>query len=99
MHEPAVAWLSVDEDDNDPARFFAYLAEALRRVEPELGARAAAAIRAPGADLVDVVDDYHLVTNADVHEAVGYLIERSPASFRVVLATREDPPFPLGRLR
>jgi LuxR family maltose regulon positive regulatory protein len=113
-----VAWLSVDEDDNDPARFFAYLAEALRRVEPELGARAAAAIRAPGADLVDVVlplllndlagldrdlvlvvDDYHLVTNPDVHQAVGYLIERSPASFQIVLATREDPPFPLGRLR
>jgi ATP/maltotriose-dependent transcriptional regulator MalT len=114
----AVAWLSLDEDDNDPARFFAYMAEALRRVEPEVGGRALAAARAPGADLVDVVlplllndlarldrdlalvlDDYHLVTNPQVHEAVGYLIERSPASFRIVVATREDPPFPLGRLR
>lgn len=29
-----VAWISLDEDDNEPIRFFAYLAAALRRVEP-----------------------------------------------------------------
>lgn len=29
-----VAWVSLDEDDNDPARFFACLAAALRTVEP-----------------------------------------------------------------
>jgi len=115
---PGVAWLSVDEDDNDPARFFAYAAEALQRVEPELGGRALAAVRSPGADLLEVVlplllndlaglesdlvlvvDDYHLITNPDIHEALAYLIEHSPAAFRLVLATREDPPLPLGRLR
>jgi LuxR family maltose regulon positive regulatory protein len=113
-----VAWLSVDEADNDPARFFAYVAEALRRVAPELGGRAAAALRSPGADLEQVVvplllndlagldrdvvlvlDDYHLITNAQIHEALGRFIERSPAALRLVLATREDPPLPLGRLR
>jgi LuxR family maltose regulon positive regulatory protein len=52
---PAVAWLSVDDDDSDPARFFAYMIEALRRVEPELGGRAVAALRGPGADLTQVV--------------------------------------------
>src|SRR5262245_21007371 len=51
----SIAWLSVDEDDNDPARFFAYVAATLRRVEPELGGRAAAALRSPGADLQQVV--------------------------------------------
>lgn len=115
---PAVAWLSLDEDDNDPARFFAYMAAALRRVEPELGGRALAALRSPGADLVEVVlslflndlaaldrelvlvvDDYHLITNQQIHEALAHLIERSPVLFRLVLATRADPPLPLGKLR
>src|SRR5262249_53068663 len=50
-------------------------------------------------DLVLVVDDYHLITNPQIHEALAYLIERSPAGFRLVLATRADPPLPLGRLR
>jgi len=115
---PAVAWLSLDEADNDPARFFAYLGEALRRVEPEVGRHALAALRTPGADLVDVVlplllndlaglerdlvlvvDDYHLITNPEINAALAHLIERSPAAFRLVLATREDPPLPLSRLR
>jgi LuxR family maltose regulon positive regulatory protein len=114
----AVAWLSLDEDDNDPARFFAYTTSAVRRVEPELGGRALAALHTPGADLLEVVlplllndlarldrdlvlvvDDYHLITNPQIHEALAYLIERSPVAFRLVLATREDPPLPLGRLR
>jgi LuxR family transcriptional regulator, maltose regulon positive regulatory protein len=113
-----VAWLSLDEDDNDPARFFIYVVAALRTVEPEFGARALAAQRTPGAGLVDVLlpillnelaahakelvlvlDDYHLITNDEIHEAVAYLVERMPRSFRLVLATREDPPLPLGRLR
>ena len=113
-----VAWLSLDEDDNDPARFFIYAVAALRTVEPELGAQALAAHRTPGAGLVDVVlpillnelaaqergltlvlDDYHLITNGEIHEALAYLVERVPSSFRLVLATREDPPLPLGRLR
>jgi LuxR family maltose regulon positive regulatory protein len=115
---PAFAWLSLDDDDNDPARFFAYVAAALRRVEPDIGERALAALRSAGADLIElvlplllndlagldrdlvlVVDDYHLITNPQIHEAIAYLIDRSPAAFRLVLATREDPPLPLGRLR
>ena len=33
-----VAWLSLDEGDNDPARFLTYLVAALRTVEPNIGA-------------------------------------------------------------
>jgi ATP/maltotriose-dependent transcriptional regulator MalT len=32
-----VAWLSLDEADNDPARFLSYLLGALQRVDPALG--------------------------------------------------------------
>src|SRR5438876_2488999 len=35
-----VAWLSLDDDDNDPARFFLYVVAALRTVEPGIGVRA-----------------------------------------------------------
>jgi len=34
---PAVVWLALDEDDNDPARFFLYLVAGLRTVCPNLG--------------------------------------------------------------
>src|SRR5512136_2399201 len=32
-----VAWLSLDESDNDPARFLAYVVSAVQTVEPDLG--------------------------------------------------------------
>ncbi len=32
-----VAWLSLDEDDNDPIRFLIYLIAALQQIEPEIG--------------------------------------------------------------
>jgi ATP/maltotriose-dependent transcriptional regulator MalT len=51
----AVAWVSLDDDDNDPARFFASVVAALRTVEPGIGARALAAYATPGVGLVDVV--------------------------------------------
>jgi LuxR family transcriptional regulator, maltose regulon positive regulatory protein len=49
------AWLSVDRGDNDPARFWSYVVEALRTVEPELGAPALAQLRATGTSVAEVV--------------------------------------------
>jgi LuxR family transcriptional regulator, maltose regulon positive regulatory protein len=50
-----VAWVSLDEGDNDPTRFWLYVVEALRTVEPGIGARALEALRRPSADLYRVV--------------------------------------------
>lgn len=50
-------------------------------------------------DLLLVMDDYHLVHNAAVHEAVQFLLQRLPPQFRLVIITREDPPFPLTTMR
>src|SRR5918994_2304523 len=36
--EGSVAWLSLDEGDNDPTRFLTYLVAALRSVEEDIGA-------------------------------------------------------------
>ena len=50
-----VAWVSLDEGDNDPTRFWVYVVEALRTVEPGVGAAALDALRRPSADLYRAV--------------------------------------------
>jgi LuxR family maltose regulon positive regulatory protein len=50
-----VAWVSLDEGDNDPTRFWVYVVEALRTVEPSVGRAALAALRRMGADLCRAV--------------------------------------------
>jgi LuxR family maltose regulon positive regulatory protein len=50
-------------------------------------------------DFVLVIDDYHVITNADIHAAVSFLIENSPNQMHIVILTRIDPPLPLARLR
>ena len=42
-----VAWLSLDESDNDPRRFLGYLLAALRRVHGEIGKPVEAMLRSP----------------------------------------------------
>jgi LuxR family maltose regulon positive regulatory protein len=42
---PPVAWVSLDEGDNDPVRFLGYVVTALRKLHPGLGEDALTAIR------------------------------------------------------
>ena len=50
-----VAWLSLEEGDNDPRRFWTYVVEAMRIVEPGVGVAALAALGGPSADLYRAV--------------------------------------------
>ncbi|MHB1131409.1 MAG: LuxR C-terminal-related transcriptional regulator [Chloroflexota bacterium] len=45
--ERPVAWLSLDEGDNDPARFLAYFVAALQKVEPAVGAGVLGLLQSP----------------------------------------------------
>jgi LuxR family maltose regulon positive regulatory protein len=47
------AWLSLDEDDNDPARFWGYVSAALRNAGVDVPAAFDAAVAAPGAPIRD----------------------------------------------
>jgi LuxR family maltose regulon positive regulatory protein len=47
-HAPSIAWLSLDEGDNDPARFWAYALAALDTLRPGLGDGARAFLRSAG---------------------------------------------------
>ena len=50
-----VAWVSLDEGDNDPNRFWSNLVTALRTVEPQVGTVALEALGGPSAELERVV--------------------------------------------
>ncbi len=56
-------------------------------------------LAAQPARVVLVLDDYHVVSDPRVHEAVAFLLDRQPDTLRLVIATRAEPPLPLGRLR
>lgn len=57
------------------------------------------ALAADTAPLVIVLDDYHLIDNVAVHRDMERFIELCLQQVTVVLITRTDPPFRLGRLR
>lgn len=112
------AWLALDRADDDPVRFWLYVIEALRRVEPEIGNTSLPILSAPGIGVVEdvlpvlvnelatrlgetalVVDDYHLVSDQDIHDGVAFLVQHLPSNVTLVLATRVEPGLPLARLR
>ena len=51
------------------------------------------------ADILLVLDDYHVVHSRQVDDELAFLLEHLPARMRLVIATREDPMLPLARLR
>ena len=54
----------------------------------------------PGPDeVLLVLDDYHLVSSAQVDASVAVLLENLPPGLHVVVSSRSDPPLPLARLR
>jgi len=52
-----------------------------------------------GQSFVLVLDDYHVITDFGIHEALDFLFDHVPPAMHVVLISRTDPPMPLGRLR
>ena len=118
QQERPVAWLSLDTNDNNPRRFFAYLSAALHKLDIQIEPAVLSQFDPPQApeaegivtELVNkvtgnsipfilVLDDYHLIENEWIHEAVGFLVEHQPPEMQLVLITRVDPPLPISRLR
>ncbi len=50
-------------------------------------------------DFVLVLDDYHVLDAKPVDHALTFLLDHLPPQMHLVIATREDPPLPLARLR
>jgi LuxR family maltose regulon positive regulatory protein len=51
------------------------------------------------APVVFVLDDYHLIQDPAIHNAVTFLLDHLPPALHFVLACRADPPLPLARYR
>jgi LuxR family maltose regulon positive regulatory protein len=77
-HPSRVAWLSLDEGDNDPARFLTYLVAALQTLAADMGTGVVAALQSPQPpptewllttllnDIATIPDDFILVLD-DYH--------------------------------
>jgi len=46
-----------------------------------------------------IFDDYHAITEQQVHDLVTFLVERLPPQIHLVFSSRVDPPWPLARYR
>ncbi|HEU5417268.1 MAG TPA: LuxR C-terminal-related transcriptional regulator [Streptosporangiaceae bacterium] len=46
-----------------------------------------------------VLDDYHVIRSAAVHQSVEFLMEHRPPGLCLAIASRSDPPLALARLR
>ncbi|MBT7155634.1 MAG: helix-turn-helix transcriptional regulator [Deltaproteobacteria bacterium] len=113
-----VAWLSVDEGENDPVRFLVYLISAMQTIVAKIGEGALDMLQSPQPppteailtvllnefttipdNCILVLDDYHVIDAQPVDNALTFLLDYLPQQFHLVIATREDPGFPLARLR
>lgn len=116
--EWCVTWVSLDEGDNDPTRFWSYFIAGLQRLNPELGKTALLLFQSPQPPPLEsclttllneiatfpepfvlVLDDYHVIENASLHEAITFLLDYLPPQLHLFITTRTDPPFSLSRLR
>jgi LuxR family maltose regulon positive regulatory protein len=46
-----------------------------------------------------VLDDYHVIENPSLHQALTFLLDHLPPQMHLIITTRADPPLPLSRLR
>ena len=112
------AWLSIDEGDNDYARFLKYLVAAVQQLDSSIDHTALNLLYSPQPMLqsaaltalinqidnintkaILVLDDYHLISNQEIHRSIEYLLNYLPTNFHLIISTRADPPFAYSLLR
>ena len=46
-----------------------------------------------------ILDDYHVIENRAIHQAIDFFIRHLPEQMHLIVASRSDPPWSLARLR
>lgn len=113
-----VAWLSLDEEDNDPQLFWTYVVAALDAQKPGCFTTLLKLFQSSQAphlkdiltmlinllqestqNWVLILDDYHLITEQEVHTTLSYLLKHITPQLHIIISTRSDPPLQLSKLR
>ena len=113
-----VAWLSLDEEDNDSQLFWTYVLSALDQQDPQRFTPLFKSLQSSSPPSLDyvltalinlvldnhehvvlILDDYHVITEQQIHTKLSYLVEHLSHQLHLILATRVDPPLPLSLLR
>ncbi len=110
-----IAWLTLDEGDNDPVVLWSHAIGALQRANPDVAkSTSSQSLVAPVIDLVLprlvneldgqgeitlILDDFHRVSSEPARASVRWFIEHAPPGLHVVLATRTEPSLPVASLR
>jgi LuxR family transcriptional regulator, maltose regulon positive regulatory protein len=108
-----VAWLSLEQGDNDPVRFMTYLSAALHTADSAVGSGDHSAQQPMESWLTTIInevslsehtillvlDDFQLIEDVSIRDGVAFLLDHVPAPLHVVIASRSDPLLPVARLR
>jgi LuxR family maltose regulon positive regulatory protein len=73
--ERSIAWASLDEGDNDPARFLSYLVAALRTIEDGFGEGILSSLRAPGSPPVGALTGALINELADIPANLAIVLD------------------------
>ncbi len=108
-----VAWLSLEQSDNDPVRFLNYVVATVQAADPDielppLNPQSSAdatlgallnEVNRVSHELILVLDDFQFIEEQSIRDAIVFLIEHLPVNLHVVISSRSDPLLPLARLR
>ena len=110
-----VAWLTLDEGDNDPVVLWSHAIGALRQASPAIGTSVSAdtvvasvvEVVLPGlvneldgqGEMALILDDFHRLSSRAARASVRWFIDHAPPQFQLVLATRTEPNLPVATLR
>lgn len=108
----AVAWLALDESDNKAEQFSHYFSAALAQATGislqevsyhndlvDYFSQLLVRLHAVNQHFYLVIDDYHLIENSDIHDALRFWLKHQPRTMSLVLLSRLIPPLSITNLR
>jgi LuxR family transcriptional regulator, maltose regulon positive regulatory protein len=109
-----IAWLSLDEGDREPGRFWAGVSAALATGGTAMGVPLVPPSREPVDDMPNdlvntvrklsgsvalVIDDVHMLADSDVLPGLAVLLHHAPVALRLILCGRSVPGLHLAKMR